>query len=66
MDKDPPMDGLQLPAVNLIVVGSIDTKRMVTDFGQHPFIGVGILEIPDVQTIIDAKEEIRKNPPSAA
>lgn len=30
------------------------------------FIGVGILEIPDAQTIIDAKEEIRKNPPSAA
>jgi len=27
---------------------------------------VGILEIPDAQTIIDAKEEIRKNPPSAA
>jgi len=24
------------------------------------------LEIPDAQTIIDAKEEIRKNPPSAA
>ena len=65
MDKNPPMDGLQRPTVNLIV-GSIDTKRMVTDFGQHPFIVVGILEIPDVQTIIDAKEEIRKNPPSAA
>ena len=30
------------------------------------FIGVGILEIPDTQTIIAAKEEIRKNPPSAA
>lgn len=30
------------------------------------FIGVGILEIPDAQTIIDAKEEIRRNPPSAA
>ena len=30
------------------------------------FIGVGILEIPDAQIIIDAKEEIRKNPPSAA
>lgn len=30
------------------------------------FIGVGILEIPDAQTIIAAKEEIRKNPPSAA
>ena len=30
------------------------------------FIGVGILEIPDTQTIIDAKEEIRKNPPKVA
>ena len=30
------------------------------------FIGVGILEIPDTQTIIAAKEEILKNPPSAA
>ena len=30
------------------------------------FIGVGILEIPDAQTIIDAKEEIRKNPPKVA
>lgn len=30
------------------------------------FIGVGILEIPDTQTIIAAKEEIRKNPSSAA
>ena len=30
------------------------------------FIGVGILEIPDAQTIIDAKEEIRKNPPRVA
>ena len=30
------------------------------------FIGVGILEIPDTQTIIDAKEEILKNPPKVA
>ena len=30
------------------------------------FIGVGILEIPETQTIIDAKEEIRKNPPKVA
>ena len=30
------------------------------------FIGVGILEIPNTQTIIDAKEEIRKNPPKVA
>ena len=30
------------------------------------FIGVGILEIPDTQTIIEAKEEILKNPPKVA
>ena len=30
------------------------------------FIGVGILEIPDTQTIIDAKEEILKNAPKVA
>ena len=30
------------------------------------FIGVGILEIPDTQTIIDAKEEILKSPPKVA
>ena len=30
------------------------------------FIGVGILEIPDTQTNVAAKEEIRKNPPKVA